>query len=84
MSEEDELALGIVEAVAERDGVDVTAVEPPLHETVDAAALASLFNSRTDGFVTFTYCGYTIRVDGDGDVRILDPESERPTTTASA
>lgn len=87
MDHEDELALTIVEAVAERDGVDVTDLQPPLHDVVDTDALESLFERTPDGAtasVSFAYCGYTVRVDATGDVEISDAELDTADTTLCA
>ena len=74
--DQDELALSIVEAVAEREGVAVTELEESLHEAVNTDALASLFETtvpeETNPSVTFTYCGYTVRVDGSGEIELSE------------
>lgn len=88
MSQETDLVLSIVETVAEREGVDVTELDAPIHEAVDTDALESLFATTamtgTDAFVTFTYCGYSIRVDGSGGIRVSDSGPETTTTKARA
>lgn len=70
----------VVEAVSEREGVDLTEFEPPefdpLYTVVDPEALDALFapthggEERTDGSVTFEYEGYTVTVHSDGRVEL--------------
>lgn len=72
----------VIAAVAEREGADPTAIEPPeyeaLYDAVNPEALDSLFAPRTDGTeratgrVEFTFCGYDIVVTSDGDVEVYD------------
>lgn len=76
----------IIEAIADRDGVDVTDVEPPeydpLYRAIDPEALDDLFASprssldRT-GRVSLEYCGSKLVVYSDGTVTIDDPPDER-------
>ncbi|MDS0477618.1 HalOD1 output domain-containing protein [Natrinema sp. 1APR25-10V2] len=68
----------VIEAVAEAEGVEPTAVAPPeyepLHAVVDPAALDALFADRSNGakrshgVVSFPFCGYDVTVDRDGTV----------------
>ena len=68
----------VIEAIAAREGVDVTDVEPPAYEplytVVDPAALDRLFRTpsgvRPDACVTFEYEGYEVAVHGDGRVEV--------------
>ena len=72
------LSHAVVEAVADREGVDVTELEPPafepLYSVVDPDALDAVFapthdgGQRATGSVTFEYEGYTVTVDSDGTV----------------
>ena len=76
----DSVSQAIVEAVADREGVDVTELEPPrfdpLYTVVDPEALDSLFapthggETRGRGTVTFDYEGYAITVYSDGRIDI--------------
>ena len=67
----------VVESVAATTGQDVDAL-PPLHDAVDPDALESLFSPLADetprgpGTVTFAYagCEVTVRVNGEGNVRV--------------
>ncbi|WP_265109660.1 HalOD1 output domain-containing protein [Halosolutus halophilus] len=72
------LSLTVVERIAEHEGVSPENLQPPLHYAIDTEALDSLFRSSTPDAVSptveFPYRGYTVRVEGDGDVSILDPE----------
>lgn len=70
-----ELAAEIVDAVAEREAVGPLEI-PPLYESIDAEALAALFDAPGDGIdhVTFTYYEYEVTVRGPGDVRVTPLE----------
>lgn len=79
----------VVEALADAEGVSPAELSPPeyepLHTVIDVEALDSLFESRvdgrprSDGSVSFQYCGYTVRVDAEGEVTLeevaTDPEA---------
>lgn len=70
----------VVEAVADREDVEPTELAPPEYETlydaVDPGALDALFAprrngaDRTDGSITFQFCGYTVTVTADGEVSV--------------
>lgn len=70
----------VVAAVAEREGIPVEELGPPeyepLHTAVDPVALDDLFadppsgRGRSDGSVSFTYCGHDVTVDARGTVRV--------------
>lgn len=70
----------VVEAVAEREGVDPTEIEPPAYDPLYAAinpeALDRLFEtsgtSSAEASVSFEYEGYDVVVFGDGRVSIDD------------
>lgn len=74
------LSFEIIAAVAEREGVDPTEVEPPeyeaLYEVLDPEALDALFAPRQNGTeraagrVEFEYCGYDITVTDGGEVSL--------------
>lgn len=59
----------VLTAVAERDRSDPLDL-PPLFEAVDPDALERI--TRNDGVreIAFTYHGYQVVVDGDGEVRV--------------
>jgi hypothetical protein len=69
----DSLSMNVVRKVAAREGVSVASLERPLFEVVEPDALDALFNS-SDGYVTFHYCGYEVRVDASGAVTITEDE----------
>lgn len=83
------VSIRVVEAVAERDGIDPLEVSPPLHDAIDTAALDDLFaptsaGRRDDGTVSFTYRGHRVRVDSDGHVALeTDGETERDSDVRS-
>lgn len=78
----------VIEAVAEAEGIAPTELNPPdyepLHTAVDPEALDALFADRasgaprSDGTVSFRYCGYRVTVDADCDVSLeaLDATDE--------
>ncbi|MDG5759344.1 hypothetical protein QA600_08315 [Natronococcus sp. A-GB1] len=75
----------IIEAVAEHEGVDVTAIEPPAYEplyaVVDPEALDALFRSdpSTELSLSFEYAGYDITVSGNGRVDVTDQSTGETT-----
>lgn len=71
----------IIEAVARREGVDVTEVEPPAYEplyaVVNPEALDTLFQTAADSgtvdaCITLEYAGYDITVYSDGRVDVAE------------
>ncbi|QFU84657.1 HalOD1 output domain-containing protein [Natronorubrum aibiense] len=86
MTHDQPVSLKVVQSVAERDGVPVEELEPPLHNAIDTDALDSLFRATTPekipSMVEFSYNGYTIRIDKNGAVTVIDqlsntvPETE--------
>lgn len=64
----------VVNAIAEYEGVNADAL-PPLDDSVNPAALDTLFGSTSDdackaGCVTFSYFGYTVLVQSTGQIII--------------
>ena len=70
------LSDAVVEAIAEHQGVDPTALVPPLYEVLDPDALDALFapthssHHRSTGHVRFTYRAIEVTVESDGTVSI--------------
>lgn len=70
-------SLEIIEQVASLEETDPLAL-PPLYDTVDPEALDSLVHSsaadgaRAESTVRFTYCGYDVRVEADGDIVVIE------------
>lgn len=65
----------VIEAVAEREGMDPVDLTPPLYDMIDPDAVNELLASipdehRADVELTFTYSGYQITVQGNGHGRI--------------
>lgn len=70
----------IIEAVAAREGVDVTDIEPPAYEplftAINPEALDRLFRNPAEmatARVVLEYEGYEVVVHGDGRVEVSDP-----------
>lgn len=63
----------VVEAVAEREGVDPVELKPPLHSALDPDALETLFDHPGSEALNleFSYCGYDVVVEEEG-VDLLD------------
>jgi len=84
-----ELTVRIAQRVADREGTDVTALEPPLHDVINGDALAQLISShpheRTDftGCVSFTYLEYSIIVDHTGEITVIPATSADEQTILS-
>ena len=74
------LSKAVIEAIADREGVDVTEIEPPRYEplytVVDPEALDTLFaptfagKARGSGSISFQYAGYDVVVEADGQVSL--------------
>ena len=81
-TEDQPITYEIIEAVAEREGVDATDIEPPeydaLYDVLNPEALDTVFASREDGtprgngWIEFTFCGYEFVVTSDGKIEIQD------------
>lgn len=71
-SETADVVSRIVHTVAEREGVEPTAVEPRLYEAVDPDALSSLVENPPDDGVTvgFDYAGYRVTVVAEDDLHV--------------
>lgn len=71
-TEEDDLILAIVEAVAAARDADPMTLDPSLIEQIDLDALTALYRSSQDSdaslTVEFTVDGCTVTVCGDGEV----------------
>lgn len=76
-SDDTDLALDLLEAVADHRGVDVADLEFVLHDMVDTGALNTL--SRHDGgewSLSLSVDGHTVTVDSDGLILV---DGEEPT-----
>jgi len=68
----------VVRAVGSETKTDPMRLQP-LHSVIDTEALNELFDSRNrgtaraDGYVTFNYCGFQVRVGADETVKIDRP-----------
>ncbi|THE66278.1 hypothetical protein D8Y22_03115 [Salinadaptatus halalkaliphilus] len=78
----DSLSFEVIAAIAEKEGVDPTDIEPPnyeaLYDVINPEALDTLFAPREDGSpratgeVEFVYCGYQVLVSSEGDVDVTE------------
>lgn len=64
------VAVRIVSAVAEREGVEPAALDSQLYEAVDPDALSALVESdpATELTISFNYAGYRVTVVADEEV----------------
>lgn len=75
------LTVAVVEATAERAGVDPTDLDRPLYDVIDPDALEELFPSDSDGrpacrgHVSFEYGDFHVEVTSDREVRVRDREA---------
>lgn len=60
----------VVDEIASAEDVSPPNVPVPLYDSVDPDALDALVSSADDVSVTFSYFGYQVTVDGDGDVSL--------------
>ena len=73
----------VVEAIAEAEGVDPVALDPPLNAVIDLDALDELFSPtsgvpRPSGRVEFEYDHYEVVVEGDGAVTVEPKDAPSP------
>ena len=74
--EVDRASYSVIEAVADRVGVDPTELRPGLSDVVDPDSLDHLFaragdgESASIGCIEFRYCGYDVTVYSDGRVDV--------------
>lgn len=75
----DSLAVTVLKAVADREGVDVTDL-PPLDDIVNPDALDEVFARKHDGTprqggrITFSYAGYSVTVHSDQGVELREQD----------
>lgn len=75
------LSMTVVTAVAKAAEADPTEL-PPLYEAVDPDALDKLLggglgrSGGQDGYLTFTYAGYSVTVHADGEIVVHAAEAE--------
>ncbi|WP_306060866.1 HalOD1 output domain-containing protein [Natronococcus wangiae] len=68
--------LHVLEAIVDAEDVSPTALEPPLNDVVDPAALDRLFeptaadDSVRGGHVSFRYRGCDVTISSDGNIKL--------------
>lgn len=60
----------VVEAVAAAERVDPVNVPVPLYESIDPEALDAVVASADDVTIRFSYLGYVVTVDDEGNVSL--------------
>ena len=78
--ESEAVSMRVLDAIAERKGVDPIDLDAPLNDVIDGDALDRLFSAThedRDGHVRveFTYVGYDVVVAGDDDVAVTVEEA---------
>lgn len=63
--------VAVVDAIAGSEGVDALDL-PPISECIDPDALNTICESLDDGYITFTYCGYSVTVNHDMRIHVKD------------
>jgi len=65
-------SVAVVRRIATREGVDSSALTPPLKDAIDADALDRFVTAESDDTarIEFEYCGYRVLVYGDGTVSV--------------
>ena len=86
MLEGESVSLQVVKEVADREGIDPTDLQPPLHTAINTEALDELFRStpsrtRVEGAIEFQYQGYQIRVSSSGEVQVGEMITFKETDT---
>lgn len=76
--DEEPIGYRVVTEVATAADVDPADL-PPLHDVVDPDALESLFDGTNgatleEGYVSFTYEGFLVRIEDDGTVSVSPVE----------
>lgn len=67
----------VLEVVAAEAGTTPLALETPLYEVVDPDALDALYGANGAApTIEFTYLGYSVSIDGEGDVSVSNPNAE--------
>ncbi|MXV62280.1 hypothetical protein GS429_09435 [Natronorubrum sp. JWXQ-INN-674] len=73
MSQERPISFEVAQQVADREGVPVEELRPPLHTAIDTDALDSLFRSNDPDrrpTIEFRYNGHTVRIDSTGEITV--------------
>lgn len=71
-ADEGDVTTHIVTAIAEREGVEPTALDTRLYEAIDPDALTTLVENAPDTGLTvgFDYAGYRVTVVADGTTHV--------------
>ena len=75
----------VIERVARNEDTDPMKLEPPLNDVIDPDALDALCADESmNGFVVFSYCGYTVTVDAGGGVTVEEQPFDAATPRQSS
>lgn len=69
---DEDLVWGVVNLVAEKEGVETDELEKSLGAVVDAEALKKVVESLNSGHVSFEYLDYEITVAHDGMISVRE------------
>ena len=78
-------SVAVIELVATKEETDPMNLEPPLNDVIDPDALDALCAGESmNGFVVFSYCGYTVTVDAGGTVSVEEQPFDAATIRQSS
>ena len=66
-------SLNVIQAVADANGVDPLDLSPPLSDVIDTDELDALLHDPDfDGKIEFTYLGYQVTINAEGQIAHLE------------
>lgn len=77
MTQERDFTDRIASTIADSAQQDVTELDPPLYDAIDADALVEVIQSDAVREVEFSYLDYTVVVDEEGEVCVSEVEPAR-------
>ncbi|MFC7020590.1 MULTISPECIES: HalOD1 output domain-containing protein [Haloarcula] len=71
------LSSRVAERIAEREGTDPAELTPPLYEVLDVEQVDRLVTtSNADVRVEFTYLGYQVAIEDQGELEITERQTD--------